>query len=141
MATRAILALALLLPATVHADDMLRWRDARGRLHYSNDTERTPPGAKPIVTTLGEIGGAPIGPPVEPALAEGRTPAPREAGFRTAQTGCVRRLAPSLLSNRTVVDLDRPDWYWVDGACGRQHDLEAWLRQAQTTLELRAIGF
>jgi len=49
MFTRAILTVALLLPLAAHAEDMFKWRDARGRIHYSNDTEKVPAGSE-IVT-------------------------------------------------------------------------------------------
>jgi hypothetical protein len=38
------------------------------------------------------------------------------------------------------VDLNRRDWFAVDYLCGKQHDLEGWLRDATTALELRKVG-
>jgi len=140
MITRAILTLALLLPVAAHAEDMFKWRDARGRIHYSNDTEKVPAGAQVVSRKLGEIGGAPIGEamaaPAETATpAAARRPAPRWE----AETSCVRELGLWALPHRSV-DLDRRDWFGVDYVCGQQHDIESWLRSASTTLELRKIG-
>ena len=134
MVTRAILALALLLPVAAHAEDMLKWRDARGRLHYSNDTEKAPSGAQPVTRQIGEIGGAPIGEAV--AAPEGARAA--RAEFPGGE-GCVRALGLDALPHRAV-DLDRRAWFQIDQGCGRQTDIESWLRDASTTLELRKIG-
>ena len=46
MFTRAILTVALMLPLAAHAEDMFKWRDARGRTHYGNDSEKVPAGAE-----------------------------------------------------------------------------------------------
>ena len=134
MIIRAILTAALLLPIAAHAEDMFRWRDARGRIHYSNDTERVPAGAKPVTKQLGEIGGTPIGEAVEP----GKFEAPRAAFVPSA--GCVRDLGLYALPHRSV-DLDRRYWFDVEQACGPQHDIEGGLRRASTDLELRKIGY
>jgi hypothetical protein len=134
----ALLVLALVLPAVVHADDMFRWRDAKGRVHYSNDPEKIPQGAAPIRTKLGEIGGEPIGPAMAPP-AEPRKPAAPEAAAFGAPFSCARHAGLWALPHRSV-DLDRPDWYYLDAACGQQRDIEGWLRDAATTLELRKIG-
>ena len=56
-----------------------------------------------------------------------------------ADTGCVRELGLMALPHRPV-DLDRRHWFDVDFVCGRQGDIEGWLRDATTTLELRKIG-
>ncbi len=140
MFTRAILTLVLALPIAAHAEDMFRWRDARGRIHYSNDTEKVPQGAQVVSKKLGEIGGAPIGEAM---------PAPAPSGEMAAATRrmptwrpgrrCVGDLGLFALPHRSV-DLDRRDWFGVDYVCGPQHDLEGWLRDATTTLELRKIG-
>lgn len=178
MNTRAILMVALLLPVAAQAEDMFKWRDARGRIHYSNDTEKVPAGAQTVTKQLGAIGGEPIGEAVAaPAAAEptaaserscvkgeagclrdmGLWPLPRRAadfyrerwfamldgrpapGAPTA-TDCARDLKLGALPNRGV-DFDRRGWFDVDYTCGRQHDIESWLRDATTTLELRKIGF
>jgi hypothetical protein len=134
MVTRAILTLALLLPIAAHAEDMFRWRDAKGRVHYSNDTEKVPAGSPVVTKQLGQIGGAPIGEPVAPTAPK----ASNEAGW-TPPASCVGDLGLFALPHRSV-DLDRRGWFEVDRACGRQHDIESWLRSATTTLELRKIG-
>jgi hypothetical protein len=139
MTKRAILVVALLLPALVHADDLVRWRDARGRIHYSNDTARIPEGGKPITTQLGMIGGAPIGAVVEPTVVEGPTAARSAASSWTGGPSCGQRLSTWALP-QGIVDLDRPYWYYVDGICGPQHDIEGWLRRAAMQIQFREIG-
>ena len=134
MVTRAILTLALLLPIAAHAEDMFRWRDAKGRLHYSNDTEKVPAGSQVVSKQLGHIGGAPIGEAVQAAAPkEGATTGWAPAG------SCVADLGLFALPDRAV-DFNRRGFFEVDRACGRQHDIEAWLRSASTTLALREIG-
>jgi uncharacterized protein DUF4124 len=134
MVTRAILTLALLLPIAAQAEDMFRWRDAKGRVHYSNDTEKVPAGAQVVAKKLGEIGGAPIGEAVPAPTGEAKT-----MEQWPPASSCVRDLGLLALPHRSV-DLDRRHWFYVDYLCGRQHDLEGWLRDATTTLELRKIG-
>jgi len=141
MITRAILTLALLLPVAAQAEDMFRWRDARGRIHYSNDTEKIPAGAQVVTRKLGEIGGEPIGGVVEaPEPAEAPAPEAPGAPRWRMEAGCVSDLGLLALPDRAV-DLDRRGWFDVDRICGRQHDIEAWLRSVTTTLELRKIGY
>jgi len=139
MITRAILVLALLLPVAAKAEDMFRWRDARGRVHYSNDTEQVPQGAAAVTRELGHIGGEPIGEAVELPRAEGRAPQAPLARFAPSRS-CVDDLGLLALPHRPV-DLDRPYWFDVDSLCGPQHDVEGWLRRASTELELRKIGY
>jgi hypothetical protein len=139
MAIRAIVTLALLLPLAAHAEDMFRWRDARGRLHYSNDTEKVPAGAKALTKPIGLIGGAPIGGTVEAAPTQEplRQPA-AAAGFGTYEP-CYERYQTFALPQGGV-DFDRPWWYVLDQICGQQHDIEGWLRRAETRLVEREIG-
>jgi hypothetical protein len=139
MITRGILVLALLLPVAAKAEDMFRWRDARGRIHYSNDTEKVPQGAAPVAKQLGHIGGDPIGEAIEPPADEGRAPAAPSARFAPPRS-CVDDLGLLALPHLPV-DLDRRYWYDVDSLCGPQHDIEGWLRRASTDLELRKIGY
>ncbi len=120
---------------------MFRWRDGRGRIHYSNDTEKVPEGAKVVTRKLGEIGGAPIGEAVAAPAPKGEPMAavPRGLARWRAEESCVRDLGLFAFPNRAV-DLDRRDWFGIDYVCGQQHDIEGWLRDASTTLELRKIG-
>jgi hypothetical protein len=134
MVIRAILTLALLVPVAAHADDMFRWRDARGRVHYSNDSEKVPAGARPVTRQLGFIGGTPIGEAIAPS--EGHY---KPANFEPT-TSCVGNQGLFALPNRAV-DLDRRSWFDVEQLCGRQNDIEGWLRRATTDLELRKIGY
>jgi hypothetical protein len=134
MVIRAILTLALLVPVVARADDMFRWRDARGRVHYSNDTEKVPAGAQAVTRQLGVIGGTPIGEVIPPS--EGHY---KPANFQ-ARGSCVGDLGLFSLPHRAV-DLDRRYWFDVEQVCGHQHDIEGWLRRATTDLELRKIGY
>ena len=141
MITRAILTLTLLLPiAAARAEDVFKWRDARGRIHYSTDTEKTPAGAAAVTRKLGEIGGTPVG----EALAVPEAPAapplmPRRAPRWAAESSCVRDMGLFSFPHQSV-DFDRRWWFDVDYVCGHQHDVEGWLRGASLTLELRKIG-
>jgi hypothetical protein len=134
MIIRSILTLALLAPVVAHADDMFRWRDARGRVHYSNDTEKVPAGAHAVTKQLGVIGGTPIGEAIPPS--EGHY---KPANF-APRGSCVGDLGLQSLPHRAV-DLDRRYWFDVEQMCGHQHDIEGWLRRATTELELRKIGY
>ena len=111
MFTRVILTLALVLPIAAQAEDMFRWRDARGRIHYSNDTEKVPEGAQVVTRKLGEIGGAPIGEAMTaPAPSGEATAAPRRPARWQESESCVRDLGLFALPHRAV-DLDRRDWF------------------------------
>lgn len=141
MFTRAILAIALLLPMAAKAEDMYRWRDARGRVHYSNDAEKVPEGAVAVTKDLGHIGGDPIGEVVEAPAVDHDDARPQQAppARWTAPTACVDDLGLLALPHRPV-DFDRRNWFDVDRYCGPQNDVEGWLRRASTDLELRKIG-
>jgi hypothetical protein len=140
MITRAILTLVLLLPVAARGEDMFKWRDARGRVHYSNDTEKVPAGAALVTRKVGEIGGEPIGPALAAPEEPSRAPAaPRPAPRWSPDRSCVRELGLFALPNQSV-DFDRRWWFDVDDTCGKQQDVEGWLRDASTTLELRKIG-
>ena len=84
---------ALALPALAGADEVWRWRDANGQLHYSNVRSNVPPDAVPVRARLGRVGGTPA--PV-PASKGGRAFAPAPA--RTGE--------------------ERPPWMQNVGACG-----------------------
>ena len=135
MVTRAILTMALLLPIAAQAQHMFRWRDARGRMHYSNDTEKVPAGSQAVTKQLGYIGGAPIGEAVEASALSPK----HEAEWPPPGMSCVEDLGLFALPDRAV-DFNRRGWFAIDRTCGRQHDIEAWLRGASTTLALREIG-
>jgi hypothetical protein len=140
MITRAILTLALFSPVAAHAQDMFKWRDARGRVHYSNDTDKVPAGAQVVSRKLGEIGGAAIGEPMAAPQEPAAPPAtPRPVPRWQAETSCVRDLGLMALPHQSV-DFDRRGWFDVDYTCGKQQDVEGWLRDASMTLELRKIG-
>ena len=140
MFTRAILTVALLLPLAAHAEDMFKWRDARGRIHYSNDTEKVPAGSEIVTKQLGHIGGEPVGEAYTAPAAPAGQPAPRLLAPRWQQSSsCVRNLGLWAFPNLPV-DLDRRWWYDVDAVCGHQHDIEGWLRDVSITLEMRKIG-
>ena len=139
MITRAILVTALLLPIVAHAEDMFRWRDARGRLHYSNDTEKVPQGAQAVTKQLGRIGGEPIGASVAPEPSSGRPAGqPQETAWATTAP-CPLFEGLWALPDRAV-DFNHRDFFDVDAVCGPQHDIEGWLRRASTQLAMRTIG-
>jgi len=141
MFTRAILTVALLLPLAAHAEDMFKWRDARGRIHYSNDTEKVPAGSEIVTKQLGHIGGEPVGEAYTEPVAPAGQPAARIVTPRwgTQGGGCLRQLGYWAFPHSSV-DLDRPYWYSVDSICGQQHDFEGWLRGAAFQLEMRKVG-
>jgi hypothetical protein len=132
--------MALALPAVALADDeMFKWRDARGRVHYSNDSAKIPQGARPVAKQLGHIGGEPVGSVVAPMDASAAPAFPRTVARFERTGGCIRSYDPWALPHRGV-DLDRRNWYGIDLACGPQRDVEGWLRDAALTLEFRRIG-
>lgn len=138
MLQRAVLIVALLAPSIVHPEELFRWRDARGRLHYSNDPQSIPEGATPVTRRIGEIGGEPVGAAVEPpppAVA----PEPPVSSPWAHRDDCLDDLGLLAFPHRPV-DLDRRSWFDVDQACGRQWDVESWLRGATTVLERRKVG-
>jgi hypothetical protein len=51
----AVLVAALALPAVCRADQVWRWEDSAGRLHYSNVAARVPPHAEPLRGTIGTV--------------------------------------------------------------------------------------
>jgi hypothetical protein len=69
-----VLAVALVaLPVLAHADQVWRWTDASGRLHYSNIPEHVPAYAEPVRGGLGRLSGtvpAPDAKQIESDLAE-----------------------------------------------------------------------
>ncbi len=84
-----VLMLALLVgavPGLAVADEMLRWRDARGRLHYSNVTRSAPADAAPVKATVGTLSLAPAEPGTS---ATGSAPVPSVLEARAAAgRGC-----------------------------------------------------
>src|SRR5207249_4493318 len=57
---RAVLAAAVLLPTLSLADEVWRWRDPSGRLHYSNVLARAPRYAEPVTTEIGHASWPPV---------------------------------------------------------------------------------
>lgn len=104
----AFLAAALVLPALAQAEQVWRWEDAAGRLHYSNVAARVPSYAEPVRTTIGRIGGTL--PPGEARLAEPAAPPVRPDGMRARRMaadgecrGCYTPLGyPFVLFNHGV---------------------------------------
>lgn len=61
-----VLTVALLgLPGLAGAEEVYRWRDAGGGLHYGNVTGLAPADAEPVTTTIGRL----TLPPSQPAIA------------------------------------------------------------------------
>jgi hypothetical protein len=131
---------ALAMPALAAADDqMFKWRDARGRTHYSNDSAKVPQGASVVSKGIGHIGGAPIGAVVQPPDPSATRGFPQTIARFERSDACVRSYDPWALPHRSV-DLDRRNWYQIDLICGPQRDIEGWLRSAALALEFRRIG-
>src|SRR5438046_9278223 len=57
---RAVLAAAVLLPTLSLADEVWRWRDPSGRLHYANVRARAPRYAEPVTTEIGHASCPPV---------------------------------------------------------------------------------
>ena len=55
MIRAAVLATTLLLPALALADEVWRWKDSSGRLHYSNVRAHVPRYAEPVATDIGHV--------------------------------------------------------------------------------------
>ena len=85
---------ALWLPGLAGAEEMWRWRDAGGSLHYSNVQANVPPGAVPVRTRLGTLQGTPAPVPTAPKSDAAPARAPRKTGD------------------------ERPSWMQNVGACG-----------------------
>ena len=57
---RVVLAAAVLLPTLSLADEVWRWRDPSGGLHYSNVRARAPRYAEPVTTEIGHASWPPV---------------------------------------------------------------------------------
>jgi hypothetical protein len=85
MLARALLTLTLLAAPALARADLWRWRDAAGRLHYSNVEGEVPPGAELIDGDTSDAQES----SVDPAPA----PEPRRAPRRQALPGEETRFA------------------------------------------------
>lgn len=144
----AVLLALLGLPALAHAEDMWKWRDARGRLHYSNVQESAPPQARKVAREIGLIGGEIIGPaatfehPGEaPAAPTVPSPTQRQRS-RTEQLAGIARYADVTPFGPTcgspwLVGQPLCPAYQADDAVAAQ----LWLYNAQTQLLMRRWGF
>jgi hypothetical protein len=74
--------LALGLPAVSGAEEMWRWRDTTGGLHYSNVRSNVPSDAVPVRTQLGTLRGTPA--PVPAGRTEKAAPASKTGEERPA---------------------------------------------------------
>ena len=78
MIRAAVLATAVLLPAVGLADEVWRWKDPSGRLHYSNVRAHVPRYAEPVATEIGHASLRPL--PAQAAVPRAQAyEAPREA--------------------------------------------------------------
>jgi len=78
MIRAAVLATAVLLPAVALADEVWRWKDPSGRLHYSNVRAHIPRYAEPVATDIGHASLRPL--PAQAAAPRAQAyEAPREA--------------------------------------------------------------
>jgi uncharacterized protein DUF4124 len=60
-----LVAALVTLPALAGAEDVWRWRDSGGQLHYSNVPGRAPAYAERVTTQLGRASGTVVSPKVE----------------------------------------------------------------------------
>ena len=92
--TRFVLVLAALtLPGLTSAEEMWRWRDATGHLHYSNVQANAPADAVSVRTKLGTMEGnvapAPVAEkPTGTRAARSRTPAVERPAWMQEVGGC-----------------------------------------------------
>ena len=89
----AVLVAALALPALCRADQVWRWEDSAGRLHYSNVAAHVPSYAEPLSGTIGTVRMQPL-PATTPTerirtmpVTEPTTAAPHRGHYRHAATG------------------------------------------------------
>jgi hypothetical protein len=139
--TRFVLVLvALALPALAGAEEMWRWRDAAGKLHYSNVKANVPADAEPVRTRLGRLEGTPAPMPAIKKAEEVPSsilrrpfekawPLPQEVGACTSPYGgyfCPRLAIPQILTiqGRNLADqvqeaalLDALRVPWRNGLC------------------------
>ena len=73
----ALVAALIILPAGAGAEDIWRWRDAAGRLHYSNVRENVPAGAETLGTRPGRPAQDPSGETAHPESDVPRPGGPR----------------------------------------------------------------
>ena len=90
----AVLIAALALPALCRADQVWRWEDSAGHLHYSNIPAHVPSYAEPLRGTIGTVR-MPALPATTPRervrtmpVAEPTTMAPHRGPYRHAAVGC-----------------------------------------------------
>jgi len=83
--TRIALLLLVALPALARADDVWRWTDNAGHVHYSNVPGHVPAHAASVQGTLGYLSGT------EPAAEAGETPLGIAPAARLTQERKIRR--------------------------------------------------
>ena len=86
----------LTLPRLAAAEEMWRWQDATGRIHYSNVAGHIPDNAVPVSGRIGIIAGPVAGPVVKrmeagPRAAEGQGPS-----LMPQASACVPYFCPGL---------------------------------------------
>jgi len=142
---RSLVVLALTLPALGHAD-VWRWKDSRGRVHYSNVPASVPKHADPVRANVGYLFAAPTHEPVAVEAIE-----TSESALRRAERRLRRRLAEiedfyqqvrarqrarlESYANSTLL----PDWMVADRWISLKEE-EARVRAALTQLERRRSG-
>jgi hypothetical protein len=121
-----LVVVALALPLAAQADQVWRWRDAGGRLHYSNVPESVPEHARRVRARVGYLAGDLPAP--DPKWIEEDLAAADEERAERAE----RRRSEALASAR-------PRVFW---ACPvfPYPTPEAWLCEASLQLEARKAG-
>ena len=145
---RALLILALALPVLAQAEDLWRWRDSSGRIHYSNVAEHVPQGAAQMPTgKIGYLEGAidePDAKDVQDTLAEidrrhqERAIHRRLDAIQAFQDNVRRRQRDRLLGSYANVEL-LSDWAVSDRWMELQRE-QAGLNEQLRDLERRTPG-
>ena len=134
MEMRALLILALALPVLAQAEDVWRWTDSSGRIHYSNVAEHVPQGAAQMATgKIGYLEGAidePDAKDIQDTLAE--------IDRRHQERAIRRRQRDRLLSSYANVEL-LSDWAVSDRWMELQRE-QAGLNEQLRDLERRTPG-
>jgi len=145
---RVLLILALALPVLAQAEDMWRWRDSSGRIHYSNVAEHVPPGAAQMPTkSIGYLEGSidePDAKEIQDSIAEmHRRHQEREIrrrldAIQAFQDNVRKRQRERLLSSYANVEL-LSDWAVSDRWMELQRE-QAGLNEQLRDLERRTPG-
>jgi len=140
--------LILTLPALARAEDtMWKWRDARGRLHYSNVQDEVPQGAETVTKTIGIV-------EPEPAATEGPSGADLARIERIRTERAIRRQLTEIDDYKKMIRAQQywrllalypnswilSDWMVTDRWMALERTQE-WLNRALDQLDRRQAGY